>query len=376
MSAVGRWRRDAEGTQSRFIFPPGPVILVMRIGVLDVGSNTVHLQVADTGIGLPLPVHSVKTRLRLAEGVDPEGRLDAHAVQRLADAVAEAVAASGEWELAELFAYATAVVRDAPNCEEALTAVQARAGVRLGLLTGVEEATLTFLAARRWMGWRTGSLLLLDIGGGSMEIAYGQDVAPEFAVSLPIGAGRLTREMQLSDPPRRAQLKQLRKHVRDQLAEVATRMRWEGNCTAVATSRMFQQLARLCGAAPMREGPFVPRILRRDDLKAHLDRLAQLPAAERATLPGISVARARQSLAGAVVAHTAMSLLRVDTVTVCPWALREGILLRRLESAEGWHHYATPLPVPPPRPAEAPAEPAKAAVLSIDLARTGRAGKA
>jgi len=59
----------------------------------------------------------------------------------------------------------------------------------------------------------------------------------------------------------------------------------------------------------------------------------------------------------------------VDTVTVCPWALREGILLRRLESAEGWHHYATPLPVPPPRSAEAPAEPTKAAVLSIDLAR-------
>ena len=235
---------------------------------------------------------------------------------------------------------------------------------------------MTFLAARRWMGWRTGSLLLLDIGGGSMEIAYGQDVAPEFAVSLPIGAGRLTRELQLSDPPRPAQLKQLRKHLRDQLAEVATRMRWEGTFTAVATSRTFQQLARLCGAAPMREGPFVPRILRRDDLKARLDRLAQMPAAERATLPGISVARARQSLAGAVVAHTARSLLEVDTVTVCPWALREGILLRRLESADGWHDHAAPLPVRQPPSADAPAEPAKAAVLSMDLARTAaRAGR-
>jgi exopolyphosphatase/pppGpp-phosphohydrolase len=71
-----------------------------------------------------------------------------------------------------------------------------------------------------------------------------------------------------------------------------------------------------------------------------------------------------------------MSLLKVDTVTVCPWALREGILLRRLESAEGWHRYAAPFPVRPPRSADAPAQPAKAAVLSMDLARTGRAGTA
>jgi exopolyphosphatase / guanosine-5'-triphosphate,3'-diphosphate pyrophosphatase len=72
---------------------------------------------------------------------------------------------------------------------------------------------------------RSGPLLLLDIGGGSMEIAYGQDVVPEFAVSLPIGAARLTREMALSDPPRPSELKTLRKKVRDELAEVANRMR-------------------------------------------------------------------------------------------------------------------------------------------------------
>jgi exopolyphosphatase/guanosine-5'-triphosphate,3'-diphosphate pyrophosphatase len=347
----------------------------MRIGVLDVGSNTVHLLMADTGIGLPLPVHAVKTKLRLAERANAAGRLHPRAVQRLAEAVDQAVATSREWELGELFGYATAVVRDAPNCEEVLAAVQERTGVRLGLLTGVEEATLTFLAARRWMGWRSGPLLLLDIGGGSMEIAYGQDVAPTFAVSLPVGAGRLTRDMRLGDPPRPAELRALRKHVRDELSEVATRMRWEGTRTAVATSRTFQQLARLCGAAPMREGPFVPRMLRHDHLKAQLDRLTQLPAAERAKLPGISAPRARQSLAGAVVAHTAMSLLHIDHVTVCPWALREGILLRRLESAAGWQNQAAPLPVPPPRPAVPPADPVIAAVLPMDRARSGGGGR-
>jgi exopolyphosphatase / guanosine-5'-triphosphate,3'-diphosphate pyrophosphatase len=344
----------------------------MRIGVLDVGSNTVHLLMADTGVGLPLPVHAVKTKLRLAEQVEPDGRLQPRAVQRLAEAVAEAVAASHRWNLDELFGYATAVVRDAPNCDEVLAAVEERAGVRLGLLTGVEEAKLTFLAARRWMGWRSGPLLLLDIGGGSMEIAYGQDVAPKFAVSLPIGAGRLTRDMPLRDPPRPAQVRALRKQVSDELSEVATRMRWEGGRTAVATSRTFQQLARLCGAAPTRDGPFVRRILRRSDLKVRLHRLAELPAAERAELPGISAPRARQSLAGAVVAYTAMSLLQIDAVTVCPWALREGVLLRRLESSPDRHTVAEPLPfasrrtvVPPPD------EVAGAVVLQIDRPRSG-----
>ncbi|WP_242625135.1 Ppx/GppA family phosphatase [Krasilnikovia cinnamomea] len=336
-----------------------------RIGVLDVGSNTVHLLVADTGVGLPMPVHVVKTRLQLAEQTDRAGRLQPRAIRRLAEAVEETLAASRRWELDELFGYATAAVRDAPNCAQALAAVQERAGVRLGLLTGIQEAELTFLAVRRWMGWRSGPLLMLDIGGGSVEIAYGQDVAPTFAVSLPIGAGRLTRDLTLGDPPRPTQFKALRRHVRGELSEIATRMRWEGERTAVATSRTFQQLARLCGAAPMREGPFVPRVLRRRDLKRQLDRLAGLSAAERAELPGISRPRARQSLAGAVIAHTAMSLLRIDAVAVCPWALREGILLRRLESRSRWHNPAGPLPWPAPRRPSSPTDPAVAAVLPM-----------
>jgi exopolyphosphatase/guanosine-5'-triphosphate,3'-diphosphate pyrophosphatase len=173
---------------------------------------------------------------------------------------------------------------------------------------------------------------------------------PEFAESLPIGAGRLTRELLSGDPPRRARVNQVRRHVRDQLDEVSNRMRWEEPRTAVATSRTFQQLARLCGAAPMRDGPFVRRVLRRRDLKAQVDRLAGLPAAHRAELPGISAPRARLALAGAIVAYTAMTRLRVDAVTICPWALREGILLRRLESGAGWQDHGNPVRFEPRGP--------------------------
>jgi exopolyphosphatase / guanosine-5'-triphosphate,3'-diphosphate pyrophosphatase len=316
----------------------------MRIGVLDVGSTTAHLVIADPMSDLPVPVHAHKRPLRLAEKVDASGRLGAPAAARIADAVAEAVAVAREWQVRQLFAYATAVVRDAPDCDDVLAAVRARAGIGLSLLGGTEEAALTFLAARRWLGGQAGPLLMLDVGGGTMEIAYGQGAAPQFAVSLPIGAARLTRELLHGDPPRAREVKALRRHVRECLDDVARRLRWDGGHTAVAASRMFQQLAQMCGAPPMRKGPFVVRKLRRTALKARLDELAGIPAARRAELPGISAARARQSLAGALVAYAAMTALRVDEVTVSPWGLREGILVRRLESAAGWADRAVTLP--------------------------------
>src|SRR4051812_26563227 len=103
----------------------------MRIGVLDVGSNTAHLLIADGGIGVPLPLHAVKARTRLAERVDADGTLGPQAVDRVATAVREAVAQARTWQVRELFGYATAVIRDAPNRDEILAAVQDRSGVRL-----------------------------------------------------------------------------------------------------------------------------------------------------------------------------------------------------------------------------------------------------
>ena len=322
----------------------------MRISVVDVGSNTVRLAIADARHGAPLPVHTSKRRLRLAEQVDADRRLGPHAIESLVDAVRATVGEAERWGSDEPFAFATAIVRDAPNRDEVLDAVERDTGVRLRVLPGEMEAELTFLAARRWMGWRCGPLGVLDIGGGSLEVAFGRGRLPEFAISLPLGAGRLTREYLPADgaPPAEAELKALRRHVRHQLRDVAARIRWEGPLTAAATSRTFTQLARLCGAAPGRHGPFVPRGMSRRALGAAVDRLAALPAAERAQLPGISAPRAGQSLAGALVGHTAMKLMGIRELTVCPWAIREGILLRRIEGDTGWGVSQEPARAVPP----------------------------
>ncbi|CCK25421.1 hypothetical protein BN159_1042 [Streptomyces davaonensis JCM 4913] len=309
----------------------------MRISVVDVGSNTVRLVVADARGGIPLPVHTAKWRLRLAEHVRPGDAIPEEAVERLVLAVAEASRTAARWRAAEPPAFATAVVRSAPNRDEVLRTVRARTGVDLCTLPGEVEAELTFLGARRWMGWRSGPLALLDIGGGSLEVAFGRGRLPDFAASLPLGAGRLTHEFFDGDgPPDPEQVRALRRKVRHQLRDVAARIRWEAPRTAVATSRTFQQLGRLCGAAPGRDGPFVERLLHRRDLRGAAEKLAALPAPDRALLPGISAPRAAQSLAGAVVAHTAMQLTGLRTLTVCPWAIREGVLLRHIEDGATW----------------------------------------
>ena len=204
--------------------------------------------------------------------------------------------------------------------------------MELQVLDGEEEARLTFLAARRWFGWSAGKLLVLDIGGGSLEIAYGIDEEPDAAVSLPLGAGRLTAGWLPGDPPDAESIRNLRRHVRAQIARtVGEFTRFGPPDHVVATSKTFKQLARIAGAARSTEGLYVQRELKRESLEAWVPRLAGMSAAQRAELPGVSEGRSSQLLAGALVAEGAMDLFGVESVEICPWALREGVILRRLD---------------------------------------------
>jgi exopolyphosphatase/guanosine-5'-triphosphate,3'-diphosphate pyrophosphatase len=301
----------------------------MRLGVLDIGSNSAQLQVVDiVPGGPPLPAYAVKEPTLLAESFAPDGSIDEQGVRRAVEAVSRALDAAQRLAVDELYAFATSAIRDAANRDAIVARIEDSTGIRPQFLSGEDEARLTYLAARRWYGWSAGRLLVLDIGGGSMEIVYGTGLLPDLVVSLPLGAGRLTRRFLPDDPPTAKQLRRLRRHIRDELGEVAERLAWEGTPNlAVATSKTFKQLARLAGAPPQRRGPFVRRRLTVDDVATWVPRLARTPAAERAELRGVSRARARQVVAGAMVAHAAMSRFKVRSVDVCPWALREGVVL-------------------------------------------------
>jgi exopolyphosphatase/guanosine-5'-triphosphate,3'-diphosphate pyrophosphatase len=309
----------------------------MRLGVLDVGSNTVHLLVVDAHRGAhPDPVRSHKSELHLAELLAADGSLGAAGTEVLVDAVRAArLAAEGEG-VEDLVAFATSAVRDATDSAVVLTRVREESGVDLQVLSGEDEARLTFLAVRRWFGWSAGRLLCLDIGGGSLELATGVDEEPDLAMSLPLGAGRLTRDRLSDDPPKRREIAALRDHIRTTMADAVSEIEQRGEPDrAVATSKTFRSLARLDGAAPYAEGPRVPRSLRRSGLERLVELLAGMRASDRARLPGVSPSRAQQLLAGAIVAHEALDALGLDAVDICPWALREGVILRRLDWLAG-----------------------------------------
>ncbi|MEU0281960.1 MULTISPECIES: Ppx/GppA phosphatase family protein [unclassified Streptomyces] len=305
----------------------------MRLGVLDVGSNTVHLLAVDAHRGArPLPAHSYKAELRLAELLDEDGAIGPDGVDRLVSTITDALQAAEDKGCEDVLPFATSAVREATNAEQVLGRVKSETGVDLEVLTGEEEARLTFLAARRWFGWSAGKLLVLDIGGGSLEIAYGIDEEPDAAVSLPLGAGRLTAGWLPGDPPDPVDVKALRRHVRARIARsVGEFSRFGSPDHVVATSKTFRQLARLAGAARSAEGLYVQRELSRTSLEEWVPKLAAMSALQRAALPGVSDGRSSQLLAGALVAEGAMDLFGVESVEICPWALREGVILRRLD---------------------------------------------
>ncbi|MGW5279538.1 Ppx/GppA phosphatase family protein [Streptomyces collinus] len=305
----------------------------MRLGVLDVGSNTVHLLVVDAHPGArPLPAHSHKAELRLAQLLDDSGAIGDDGIGKLVDVVREALQAAEDKGVEDLVPFATSAVREASNADDVLARVEAETGVRLQVLTGEEEARLTFLAVRRWFGWSAGKLLVLDIGGGSLEIAYGIDEEPDAAVSLPLGAGRLTAGWLRGDPPDAENVRALRRHVRAQIARsVGEFSRFGAPDHVVGTSKTFRQLARIAGAARSAEGLYVQRELKRESLEAWVPRLSGMSAEQRSELPGVSDGRAGQLLAGALVAEGAMDLFGIECLEICPWALREGVILRRLD---------------------------------------------
>lgn len=305
----------------------------MRLGVLDVGSNTVHLLVVDAHRGgHPTPMSSTKSTLRLAEQIDADGRLSDPGADSLVEAVDEFTKIAYTSGCKQVMAFATSAVRDATNCDAVLTRVADETGVRVVVLSGVDEARLTSLAVRRWYGWGSGRIVALDIGGGSLELSNGVDEEPDVALSLPLGAGRLTREWLSDDPPGRRKVAVLRDWLDAELAPAAKELLAAGTPDlAVGSSKTFRSLARLTGAAPSSAGPRVKRTLTSSGLRQLIAFISRMTTADRAELEGVSVNRAGQLVAGALVAEASMRALSIDTLEICPWALREGVILRRLD---------------------------------------------
>ncbi len=304
----------------------------MRLGVLDIGSNTGHLLVVDAhGGAAPLPAYSFKRPLRLAEHLDDSGAVTETGTAALCDFVGAALAVAEDKGCEEMLSFATSAVRDAVNSDAVLDLVRERTGVDIEVLSGEDEARLTFLAVRRWFGWSAGRLAVFDIGGGSLEIAGGVDERPDVAWSLPLGAARLARNFFDHDPSD-DELRRLRRKIRTEIARDAGNLLRSGAPhRAAATSKTFRSLARICGSAPSDAGALVPRTLHVDALVEWIPKLVGMSAEELADLPGVSPSRTHQIVPGALVAEACMDIFDLEELEICPWALREGVILERID---------------------------------------------
>lgn len=304
---------------------------MQQASVLDVGCHSALLTVARSRPGAPLEtVFSRKVRLRLHETLDGKGRLGKAGVESVERAVAEVIPADPHRRLPEVFAFATSVIRDAPNRDEVIARVAQTTGTRLRVLPGEEEARLAYAAARQWTDCASDSLLVLDIGGGTVEIASGPDAQPRITRSLPMGARKITQDwLPGGTAPSKRRLAEVRQHLRHSLSAEPGVPRAQPGQRVLAGSKTFEQLARLANATRNKSPSLVPE-LTLPQLRPVISLLARLGPDRRAALPGISRHRAEQSLAGALIAESLMEACGVESVEICPWSTREGLLLERL----------------------------------------------
>ena len=304
----------------------------MRLGVLDVGSNTVHLQIVDTSPGArPNPTFNYKEELKLTQYISSDNLVSDEGIEKLRSCIKRAIEQSASVQTQELLPFATSALREASNGEEIINSINKDFKIDLQVLSGEEEAKLTFLAARRWFGWSSGRLLVIDIGGGSLEMAVGVDESPEIATSLPLGAARLTKDFLRGDPYTDKSIRALRDHIENKLEQILPSLvKHQDTDRAIATSKTLRTLARLSGDWFDGSGKNITV----ESVRKISAKLSEMDESTRAKLPGVSENRASQIVAGAFVAESVMRNLDIKELEICPWALREGVVLKWMDWME------------------------------------------
>ena len=305
------------------LLPPGDV----RIAAIDVGSNSVRQIVADVSpTGQIRVVDEMKAMPRLGEGLERTGALGQMAVDAAAAAIQRMVTLARQLSALRIEVVATSAVRDASNGEEFTARVKELTGLDVRVLSGEQEALLCFRSALAHFDLGAGRSLVMDIGGGSLELVLAKDGLIERVASLPFGAVRLTERF-LSPAVRVRAVRALREHVRDGLRRAAPVKDWRG-AQVIGSGGTFTNLA---GIVLARQGltarsPHGTRVTR-VELEHVLDWVQRLGPEERAQVPGLNPARSDIIVAGLAVAAEVLSRFDPRDLLASAYGIREGLLL-------------------------------------------------
>lgn len=303
----------------------------VKVAVLDLGSTSFRLVVAEANAaGRIEPLLRKRTALHLGLAVGREGRISGPHATAAVETVRSfrrcAVRAGAE----RMLTVATSALRDASNRDKLARRLGAAAGGPVRFLTGREEAALMFAALTTGLGIGEETVLGLDLGGGSLELAVGDGRGPEWAGTLPLGASRLTGRFVAHDPMTRSERSRLRAHVEDVLRPAIPDVLGPRRVRCLAAGGTVKGLARLVAGARGHRSPVDGYAVSGAELGELWGRLAAAGRAKRLRMPGMNPDRADVLGAGAIVVTSLMSLLGLEELTVSGWGLREGIILEAL----------------------------------------------
>ena len=286
----------------------------LRVAIIDIGSNSTRLLVADVEDGRVAPIERRSTVTRLGRGVDLSGRLAAEAIEAACGAIDPYVATLQELGAERVDAIATSAVRDAENGSAFVAELRERFALSARVLDGEEEAQLTYLGATS-EHFPEAPTVVIDIGGGSTELIVGEGQTIEWHVSLQAGVVRHTERHLVSDPPTPVELEALAGDLRG-LIDAAT-VEAPGATAGIAVAGTPTSLA----AIELELDPYDPKrvhghVLELPNIQRMLSRLASAPLAKRAGIPGLHTDRAPTIVAGVVTLVEVMRAFGLERITV------------------------------------------------------------
>jgi exopolyphosphatase/guanosine-5'-triphosphate,3'-diphosphate pyrophosphatase len=305
----------------------------VRIAAIDMGSNSFHMVIVDSRGGSFQLVEREKEMVRLGEKTLSRGRLSAEAMRRALTTLREYKRLADAQRVDKLIAAATSAVREAQNGEAFLDRVGREIGFWPRVLSGAEEARLSYLAALHSVHLEGRRALVLDIGGGSVELALGTGERIAWAASEKLGVLRMTERFVSSDPLGARDEKRLAAHVKERVAPHAERARSAGFDIVVGTSGTILALGGLAHAAQTGTPPESLHHLTVSAaaIKDLRKRLVASTFKDRRRLPAMDERRADIIVAGAVVLDTLLDSVQAREIVLCEWALREGLLIDYLQ---------------------------------------------
>jgi exopolyphosphatase/guanosine-5'-triphosphate,3'-diphosphate pyrophosphatase len=303
----------------------------VRRAVIDIGTNSVKLLVADVEGAEVRPVREESRQTRLGQGLYTRQRLQAGPIAKTAAAAAEFAASARDYQAASIRVIATSAARDAGNSQELTDAIERSCGLRVEIISGEQEADWVFQGVTSDPALAAMPLVLLDVGGGSTEFIVGQGAHQHFGQSLPLGTVRLLEQFPPSDPPSAGELAACRRWLRDfletevqpSLAPVLRQEAGAGRLRLVGSGGTASILGCMeTGLRRFDRERLEGTRLSAERLTWHTERLWGLPLEERKQIPGLPKNRADVILAGAAIYEAVMGQFHLDELRVSTRGLR------------------------------------------------------